>query len=219
MSRIHAITAGLAAIEAHFGASAGGDLEIPIETVEGCPGIVVIEREGRRLVRAMRWGFPRLTAEMRERGEDATPLGLVADLTNPMWDKTAADPRYRCLIVLTHFAEPDGEDRKRTRTWFSAEGTPPLAWAGFCRNSREWGPAYAGMTMDANSAVSPLNERMPVLLAPHDYDRWLHGDIRTVIGFQFGTPFPSDRLVMQQTEDRWNSGAGPPRDAPQLALL
>lgn len=219
MSRIHAITTNVAEIAAHFGAEPAADLEVPVETVEGLPGLVVFERDGRRFLRSLVWGFPRLTREMREHGDGPSHVGLVADLTNPMWEDMVQAPRYRCLIVLTHFAEPDGDQGARTRTWFSAEGAPPLAWAGFCRNTHEWGPAYAGMTMTANSLVEPLNERMPVLLSPDAYNRWLHGDIREVIGFQFGAPFPADRLVMERTEDRWHSGLGPPRAAPQLELL
>jgi hypothetical protein len=35
------------------------------------------------------------------------PVNLVADLTNPMWDRIVPDPRYRCLIPLTAFAQPE----------------------------------------------------------------------------------------------------------------
>jgi len=42
---------------------------------------------------------------------------------------------------------------------------PLVAWAGFCRNLPDVGPVFAGMTMAANDAVMPYNDRMPVLLA------------------------------------------------------
>ncbi len=38
----------------------------------------------------------------------------VADLTNPMWKKVVVEPRYRCLIPITHFANPDGTRARRS---------------------------------------------------------------------------------------------------------
>lgn len=46
-----------------------------------------------------------------------------------------------------------------------------MAWAGFCRNFPEVGPSYAGMTMEANATIPPTNDRMPVLLEPHEHAR------------------------------------------------
>src|SRR3546814_4177161 len=92
-----------------------------------------------------------------------------------MWETLVVESRYRCLIPLTHFANPNGTPGEKTRSWFSLEGQPIVAWAGFCKNTAEFGPVYAGMTMEANGAAMPYNERMPVLLEPHEYARWLHG--------------------------------------------
>lgn len=96
-----------------------------------------------------------------------------------------------------------------------------MAWAGFCRNIPDQGPVYAGMTMEANEAILPTNDRMPVLLDSNEYERWLTGNVQDVIYFQNRKPFDATRLVVEQTEDRWRSGDGPPRSAtaPQLSLI
>lgn len=219
MSRLHTIQCSIADIARHFGIENPPLLPIPDETVEGLPGLVVIEKDGKRVLKSLTWGFPRLTRAMRVRGEEPGRVGMVADLTNPMWDHMVVDPRYRCLIVLTHFANPDGAPGARTRTWFSLTEQPIMAWAGFCRNLPDVGPVYAGMTMEANEAIPPTNDRMPVLLEPHEYDLWLRCDIRKVIEFQFRPPFPAERMKVEQTEDTWRSGKGPPMPAPQLELL
>jgi putative SOS response-associated peptidase YedK len=202
----------------HFDAEPSDALRPPYEVIEGNPNLIVIERRGRRVLRPATWGFPRQTREMRERGDPPGRIGLVADLVNPMWDKIVVDPRYRCLIPLTHFANPYGPSGEMTRTWFSVKGQPIACWAGFCRKTPEFGPVYAGMTMQANGAVMPTNDRMPVLIEPSEYDRWLHGSIQDVIQFQFRPPFPSMRMNVLPTEDRWRSGALPPM-AEQLGLL
>jgi len=216
MSRLHAILARVPEIAAHFGVDPVPQIEHSDEMTEGHRGLVVREVQGRRVLQAMTWGFPRIDQDMRDRGEPVGRIGLVADLTSPFWEKTVVNPCYRCVIVLTHFANPDGEPREKTRTWYAIEGQPVMAWAGFCRNTPAFGPVYAGMTMTANEVVAETNDRMPVLLDPADYAAWLHGSIRNVIGFQFGAPIAGERMVVTRTEDLWGSGVLPRQ--PQLRL-
>jgi putative SOS response-associated peptidase YedK len=217
MSRLHCFMASAGEIAARFGAAYPQDLVVPEQTVEGLFGVVVFEAERKRMLRAMRWGFPR-----RGRGgrhdEGPDKIGLVADLTNPMWEHMVVEPRYRCIIPITHFANPDGVPGAKTRTWFSVKGQPIAAWAGFCRNMPDFGPVYAGMTMTANDAVMPTNDRMPVLLEPDEIERWLHGSIEDVIEFQFRPPIAADRMIVEQTNDRWR-GEGLPANARQPVLL
>lgn len=221
MSRLFSLAAPSQQVATVFGADPALPVSIPSETIEGDAGVVVIDRDGRRLLKTMTWGFPRHTRESRLRGESPARLGLVADLTNPMWEQLVVDPRYRCLIPLTHFANPAGEAGSKTRTWFSLVEQPVAAWAGFCRNTPEFGPVFAGMTMTASALVQPYNDRMPALLVPHEYERWLTGTIQDVIGFQFRDPPADERLAIHHTDDRWRSGRPPSLaegDKPQMAL-
>lgn len=210
MSRLFAITRKMDEIIDHFRIDVPPAVEVPSETIEGTQGLIVLERDGLRVLKSIPWGFPRKT-----RDSPPTRLGLVADLTNPMWERTVVDPRYRCLIPLTHFANPDGPKGEKTRTWFSLNRQPLIAWAGFCRNTPEFGAVFAGMTGEANEKVRPLNDRMPVLLKPDEYDRWLHADIQEVIRFQFREPPPSENFDVLETRDRWQSGVPPQQSIPK----
>jgi len=219
MSRLYTAAAGAAEIARHFDADGAAAIMVPTEVIEGNPGLIVLELNGRRVLKNLGWGFPRHTREMKLQGDPPSRIGLVADLTNPMWEHIVVDPRYRCLIPITHFANPNGEPGEKTRSWFSLKDRPIAAWAGFCRNTQEFGPVFAGMTMTANAAVEPYNDRMPVLLAPDEYDAWLHGDIRQVIGFQFRAPPPAEQMVVEHTLDRWKSGKLPASMTAQHALI
>ncbi len=88
---------------------------------------------------------------------------------------------------------------------------PLMAWAGFCRDSTVFGPVFAAMTitMTANEKVRPLNDRMPVLLKPDEYDRWLHGSIQNVIKIQFRDPPPPEDFEVLETRDRCIAGFPP----------
>ncbi|MGF7150094.1 putative SOS response-associated peptidase YedK [Sphingomonas zeicaulis] len=215
MSRLHTLMAGPERIAAYFDAEIAAGTVVPTSTSEGAPGVVVIAHRGGRRCGNMAWGFPRHTRAMREQGEPPGRIGLVADLTNPLWDTVIVEPRQRCLIALTHFANPDGVPGEMTRTWFSVAGHPIIAWAGIWRMTDD-GPVYAGLTMDANDAIPPTNDRMPLLLIPADHERWLHGSIQDVIAFQFGTPIPGNRMVVERTSARWRSEGLP---STQGALL
>lgn len=219
MSRLFANTATIAEIERWFETDTSGVAAVPRETIEGNAGLVVIEHQGQRFAKALTWGFPRLSRDMRLRGDPPGRLGLVADLTNPMWEHIVVEPRYRCLIALTHFANPDGDPGEKTRTWFSRRDAPIMAWAGFCRNTPEFGPVFAGMTMTANTLVMPFNDRMPVLLEPSEFDAWLRGPIQDVIGFQFRVPLTPENMTILHTNDRWKSGKLPPATQSQMAFL
>jgi len=78
-------------------------------------------------------------------------------------------------------------------------------------------PVYAAMTSDSNSAVAPLNPRMPVMLAADEYEQWLEGSIDDVIEFQFRPPFPSGRLEIERTQKLWVPRRQP--GAPHSGLL
>lgn len=209
MSRLYAVTRTLREIAVHFGAGEQSGVVVPSETVEGTQGLIVVENGGRRLLKSVAWGFPRHTKEMRRSGEPPSRIGLVADLTNPMWEHMVVEPRYRCLIPLTHFANPEGEPRHKTRAWFSLQDESLMAWAGFCRNTGEFGPVFAGMTMTANELIMPYNERMPALLQRSEWARWLHGTIQDVIAIQFREPMPSEMFKILHSGDRWQSGIAP----------
>lgn len=210
MSRIHTTLASLADVAAFFDVQPVPNIITGTEVTEGRTGLILREgASGRRILQNMSWGFPRLTREMRERDGEPGRVGLVADLTNPMWDTTVVDARYRCIVVLTHFANPDGDEGERTRAWFSLKDQPIMAWAGFCRNVPDFGPVYAGMTMAANRAIEPFNDRMPALLEPDDFNAWLKGAIGDVIRFQFRTSVAPDRIAIERTDDLWRSGVLP----------
>ena len=217
MCNLYEVPQSTADIANHFGVPDPPELDIPHETKRGERGIIVRGAAGQRTMLAVKWGFPRPQQDRGGQLLHAEPVNLIADLTNPMWNKMVPDPRYRCLIPVMAFAQPDGKRRSMTRTWFRVKDWPIFAWAGFCRSSEAWGPVYGAMTTDSNSAVAPLNPRMPVILAPDEYERWLEGSVDDVIEFQFRPPFPAGRMTVERTKELWVPRRQP--RVPHSALL
>ncbi len=81
MSRLHAFASTAAEVASHFGVEPVPSIEMPVEKVEGLPGLVVFESGGKRHLRTIIWGFPRFTRAMHTHSEEPR------DCT---WRKTSA---------------------------------------------------------------------------------------------------------------------------------
>ena len=67
--------------------------------------------------------------------------------------------------------------------------------------AREWVRTFAIITTDANSLVAEIHDRMPLILAPHDYGRWLsvEPDARDLM-----RPYPAEPMRMWPISIRVN---------------
>lgn len=194
-----------AAMEDAFNAGAG-------DVYPGGQGIVVREREGRRILQQMTWGWPR-PMKSKKTGQPIKPkpVNNIANLDGFPWRFIAGKPEHRCLIPLTGFCEAEGEEGRKTRTWFGVDERPIFAWAGMWDDSPEWGRWYSGLMTDCNEVVRPVHNRMPVLLHRDEFDRWLHGTLEDAIVLQERC-FPDALTTIERTGDPWfrRKDAAPP---------
>jgi putative SOS response-associated peptidase YedK len=201
MCNLYTVRKSAFEVARHFGVDDPLQTNAPEEVYPGTPGMVVRDEDGTRVLQSMAWGFP-----LRLKGMSPTakpkPVNNIADLNKPMWKGLASRPRWRCLIPVTAFAEAEGPKGAKTRTWFSVKDQPIFAWAGLWRISDEWGPVYSGVMTDCNEAIRPVHDRMPVLLMPDEYDRWLNGSFDDAVAFQ-NRCFPDDLIEMVRTDELW----------------
>ena len=166
-------TAGMNAL---FGKSLGellaGENLPPAQVYPGGPGMVIISDKS---AHKMTWGFPLVLT-----GKDGQKLkpkpvnnARTDKLGSPFWSASVRE--RRCLIPVDRFAEAEGQKGKMTRTWFSMPDKGQFHCAGVWRDSAEWGRAYSMVMTEAAGVVERIHNRMPVILEPGDYDRWLSG--------------------------------------------
>jgi len=135
---------------------------------------VVRSGEAARQLVPMRWGF----LPHWYKAENAGPL-----LINARAETIAEKPAFRaacrdrrCLIVATGFYEwTKGEQGTRLPWYFHRRDGAPIAFAGIWQN---WGsdngaPTCAIVTTAANTHVSKVHHRMPLILDPDDWPLWL----------------------------------------------
>lgn len=135
---------------------------------------VVMNRAGRRLV-PMRWGF--LPHWYK------TPTGGPL-LINARAETIAEKPAFkaacrerRCLVPCTGFYEwTKDEDGNRLPWYIHAADDSPLVLAAVWQDWEQDGQALrtcAVVTCPATKAISAIHHRMPVLLSPDTWAKWL----------------------------------------------
>jgi putative SOS response-associated peptidase YedK len=185
------VAAWFACVEAAHGANFGA------EVYPGYPGLVVAEGE----VRAMVWGFPLvLTGKQGQKLKPKPVNNARTDKLGSFFWRASFEHR-RCLIPLTGWAEAEGPKGRMTRTWLSLPDTQLFAAAGLWRPSDEWGACYSMVMTDSEgSAAEQVHERMPVLLAPADYARWLGGAPQDALALCQPWPGP---IAIERTAESW----------------
>ena len=119
--------------------------------------------------------------------------------------------RSRCLIAADGFYEWEKvTPKKKVPIRFSLRDDSLFAFAGLL--DRWQGPAgevvesCAIITTEANSLVAPVHNRMPVILHPTDYDRWLDPLNQEAAALQpVLAPFPVDLMRSERVSDIINN--------------
>jgi putative SOS response-associated peptidase YedK len=122
----------------------------------------------------MRWGLIPSWAKEKK---------IAASLINARSDSVADKPsfrnafkRRRCLILADGFYEWRKGSTPKQPFHIRRKDGEPFAFAGLWERWTGEEPAIESCTIittDANDAVRTLHDRMPVILEPRDYGRWL----------------------------------------------
>jgi len=150
----------------------------------------------------MTWGFPVVLTGKKGQPLKPKPVNNARfDKLGAFWRRWAADPRQRCLIPATRYAEAVGESGRMTEAWLSVKGEPVFAWAGLWRASDEWGDCYTGVMTENAPALAHIHDRSPVILEPDQWEAWLTLPLQSL--YQFDRPFPAERMAVEVTADLW----------------
>jgi len=180
-------------IEGRQGAVAHRYNVAPTQSVMACR-----ERDGRRELRPLRWGL----VPHWSRGPD-NRYGMINARAEAVHRKPAyRDPfrSRRCLIPAEAFYEwkpgPGGKQpyaiRMRSRAPFAFAGL----WDGWVAPDGTTLETCALIVTDANALLQPIHDRMPVILTPALWDRWLDPGFRDLEALR-GILAPYDAAEME----------------------
>lgn len=122
----------------------------------------------------------------------------------------------RCLIVADGFYEWQKQGAAKQPMLMSRQDGQPFAFAGLWERWQK-GPqvikSCTVITTEANDFMKPVHDRMPVILSPVDYDRWLTADPSDAE--QLLRPLLVDDLTMSPVSKIVNS---PRNDLPECVV-
>ena len=129
----------------------------------------VIRGENKHLMAdCMAWGFPRFDGKgllINARAESATERKTFRDSVQ----------HRRCIIPAKGFYEWDKSKEKFSYERYDA---PFLFMAG-CYNKYQDQERFVILTTEANPSVSPVHDRMPLILEPEELEDWVLDDKAT----------------------------------------
>jgi len=169
----------------------------------------------------MRWGLVPSWAK-----ED-----IGSQLINARAESLAANPSFRsayrqrrCLIPADGFYEWQITAEGKVPHRFTLKDGGPFCFAGLWES---WQPApspqgdlfgdasadkvaapvetFTIITTNANALVAPLHDRMPVILAPFNFARWLDAQTAPAELNWLLQPFPPEQMLCQRASRRVNN--------------
>jgi putative SOS response-associated peptidase YedK len=171
--------------------------------------LLVIRRNrdtGQVSLDALRWGL--IPYWCKDPSGGRKPINAKAETLRTLPSFREAYRKRRCIVPVDGFFEWKairGQKAKQPFAIAMKDGSP-FGIAGLWENWKdpktgEWIRTFVIITTDANTLVADIHDRMPVILAPSDYTRWLgdepdpHDLIR---------PFPSEAMRMWPISTRVN---------------
>jgi putative SOS response-associated peptidase YedK len=194
----YAITSAPEALRALFGYAEQPNFPARYNIAPTQPIAVVRLVEGKREFGLVRWGF------LPSWVKDPNAFTLIINARGEsVCDKPAfraAMKRRRCLIPADGFYEWQAGGRGPKQPFYiRARSGKPMAFAGLWEtwegpNGEEVDTA-AIVTTRANRTLSPLHDRMPVIIAPDAFDLWLNcGEVEVSTAETLIAAAPDDLL-------------------------
>lgn len=176
----------------------------------GQPSPTVLQVDGQRVYRQMRWGFA--PTWLARRGKDpwkARPLVNAKSeeaRDKRTWSKPMAE--RRCLVPSTGFYEWVRRGAGRYPLHFRPVDGQVLTLGGIWTEHKRGDDRVACMailTTGPNKTMAPVHDRMPVILGSGQWDRWLDPTTPADEIDALCAPAPADRLQAAEAHTALNS--------------
>ena len=179
----------------HYNAAPGQDL----------PVIQLQPETGERVLGVLRWGLiPYWSKDPKIAWKCINARGETVKITSAF--RSAYQSR-RCLVPAEAFFEWKKNGKTKQPYAIALRTRELFAFAGLWENWKdpktdEWLRTFTILTTQPNELVAPLHDRMPVILAPESYDRWLGGEPDPT---ELIRPCPADEMITWPVSVRVNT--------------
>ena len=163
------------------------------------PVVRLSAETGQRELTVMRWGLVPFWSKDGKASYSTINARAVTVPTSTTYRE--AFKRRRCLVPADLFYEWQKVDAKTKQPYAIALKDGDLfAFAGLWETWKdkvtgETKETYTVITTDPNEVMEPLHNRMPVLLAPNDYERWLAPADPARLPVDLLRPYPAQKMT------------------------
>ncbi len=142
------------------------------------PVVAIVQEGAQRIAKQMYWRFiPNSAGDPEQFAKKYHTWNARAETIESSPTYRQAFRHRRCLIPATGFYVFTGPKGKKSRHHVRLKDQAPYAYAGvwetWQRDGRDPIESCAIVTTTPNALMKKLDDRMPVILAPADYDSWL----------------------------------------------
>lgn len=156
------------------------DVRYNLAPSQEAPVVVQSAGDGARKVEAMKWGLvPSWSKDPKIAYRTINARSETAAI-KPSF--RAAFKRRRCLVPASWFYEWKRDGKEKIPFRIRRTDEQPLAFAGLWeqwKGNDSEGPrtTFTVLTTEANEDLEGLHDRMPCLIEPDDFDRWLTPEV------------------------------------------
>jgi putative SOS response-associated peptidase YedK len=164
--------------------------------------VAVCLEQGSRALAPMQWGLRPAWAGDR-------PAGFINARAETASSKPAFRSAWRsrrCLIPVTGFYEWQKVGRTKQPFNIHMKGGSLFALAGLWEGPTAEGglASFTILTVEPNTLVRPIHDRMPAIVAPADFEAWLE-EVAPEPGFL--GPYPAEAMAADPVSTRVNRPA------------
>jgi len=168
--------------------------------------VIRLNRESRQHEAALlRWGLVPFWAKDPKIGYNTINARAEDAASKPAFRE--ALKKRRCLVPADAFYEWQRPDAKTKRPFaIGMKSGAPYAFAGLWES---WRPkdgepleTFTILTTYPNELMEPIHNRMPVILDPMDFDRWLDAGDPARPPVDLLRPYPAERMCAWPVSDR-----------------
>ena len=190
------VTATPSMIASHFGLDES--IEFPpnynITPSQQIP--VVRLMEGKRFLSLMRWGLIPHWAKDEKIGYKMINARAETAFEKPAF-RAAAKSR-RCLIPASGFYEWKKSGKLKQPYFVTVRGQYVFSFAGLWeiwhKSEEDVVVSCSVLTTDANELMAPIHNRMPAIIAPGNYDKWMFAEVGKDVLTSLLQPFSTDQM-------------------------
>ena len=174
---------------------------------------VIVEVEGKRILRTMKWGLlPFWSKKPKMEYSTINARGETLEV-RPTFRHSFKT--RRCIIPVDGFYEWKGPRGIKTPYYFHSKNDEPLAFAGLFdiwKSEEQTINSTAIVTTCANDLVMKIHDRMPLILNDKEQDLWLNNETEDLDAIRaLMTPYHGDNLdtyaVSTYVNDPSNEGS------------